>query len=145
MQRWFVSGLFFFFFFFPFFFFARPWQNLAGRKRSKNNPEAGMVPLPTPEPGLWARQTCVARGLRSGQQPLASRQELTAFRACLKAGERLAQGGLPCVSALSPLLATIPHAFLRKKWGLPGAGWAEPCCPAADPNYRFRYPFLSFF
>lgn len=72
-----------------------------------------MVPLPTLEPGLCGPGRRVATGLRSGQQPLASRQALTAFRACLKAGERRAQEGCP---ALFPLLAIIPHSRLQKRW-----------------------------
>lgn len=64
-----------------------------------------MVPLPTLEPGLCGPGRRVATGLRSGQQPLASRPELTAFRACLKAGERRAQEGCP---PLFPLLHHPP-------------------------------------
>lgn len=134
-------------FFLSFFFPVRPWQNSwrGGEGRSKDNPEVGMVPLPTPESGLCGPGRHMAGWLGKAAATGQQRPKLNEFRACLKAGERQAQEAALRRVHRSFLLATTPHSGLQKRRGSLGAGWAEPHYSAACPNSRFRHPLLSVF
>ena len=133
---------------FFFLFFSHLWQNSwqGGKGRSKDNPEVGMVPLPTPETSLCRPKRCVwPEGWEVGTSHQAAETEAGRVQSLPESW-----GGGPRRVALHHVHcsyppATAPHSGLRERWGSPGADWAEAHCSAADPNSRFRHPLLSVF
>ena len=135
---------------FFFLFFSRLWQNSwqGGKGRSKDNPEAGTVPLPTQETRLCRRGRRVwPEGWDVGRSHWPA--ETTAGRVQSLPDRWGETGPAGCPTRWTSLTPadhpSQPHSGLRKGWGSPGTAWAEPHCSAADPNSRSKQPLLSVF